>query len=78
MATKKNQTSWKSLDIIETDPRINQCFSEGEDGIWLWLNPGWTCEAKGAHDGHEWTVRELLRVYRRIEPCDCDGCRANR
>ncbi len=71
----KNRTGFKSLNIVNDDPRVDQVFDEGDDGIWLWLKPGWTCDARGAHDGHEWKVRDLLRVYRQIEACDCDSCK---
>jgi hypothetical protein len=71
----KNQTRYKSLNVINDDPRINQAFDEGEDGIWVWLETGWTADPRGAHDIHEWKVRDVLRCYRAIVPCDCDSCK---
>ena len=71
----KNKTGRKSLDVVNDDPRVTEVFSEGEDGYWLYLNPGWTCDPRGAHDGHEDTVKRLLDVYRAIEPCECADCK---
>ncbi len=69
----KNKTRFKSLNVVNDDPRVTEVFQDS-DGIWLWLNPGFTAEPRGAHDVHEDTVREVLRRYRQIVPCDCDGC----
>jgi hypothetical protein len=71
----ENKTRFKTLNIVNGDPRIKEVFDEGEDGIWMWLNPGFTCDPRGAHDGHEYTVRDLLRAYKGIQPCDCDQCK---
>jgi hypothetical protein len=68
-----NRTRFRSLDVVNNDPRVSQVFRD-EDGFWLWLNPGWTCDPLSAHDGHENTVRDLLRVYRDIQPCACADC----
>ena len=71
----KNKTRFKSLDIVNNDPRVTEVFDEGEDGIWLWLNTGWTADPRGAHDIHEWTVRDVLAAYRGVVACECDGCK---
>ncbi len=70
----KNKTRYKSLNIVNDDPRVTSLHSEDEDGLWLYLEPGWTCDPKGAHPGHEYTVTALLRVYRGIRRCECGSC----
>ena len=70
----KNKTRFKSLDVVNDDPRVTEVFDEGEDGIWIWLETGFTSDPRGAHDVHEWTVRDALRCYRKIQVCDCEQC----
>jgi hypothetical protein len=72
---KKNNTGFKTLDVVNNDPRVKEAFSEGEDGIWIWLVPGFTADPRGAHDVHEWNVRDAVRAYRCVVPCDCDACK---
>lgn len=69
----KNKTRFKSFNIVNDDPRVTEVFQD-QDGIWLWLNPGWTADPRGAHDIHEDTVRDVLSKYRDIEPCACSEC----
>lgn len=70
----KNKTRFKSLDVVNDDARVTEVFQDS-DGIWLWLNPGWTADPRGAHDIHENRVSDVLRQYRGIEPCTCPDCR---
>lgn len=70
----KNKTRFKSLDIVNDDPRVTEVFQD-EDGIWLWLNPGWTADPLSAHDIHENRVKDVLNRYRGIVVCDCDSCK---
>ena len=71
--TRRNQTICRSLDVVNGDVRVNQVFHD-EDGYWLWLEPGYTCNPLDAHDGHADTVRGLLLAYRSIVPCECGDC----
>lgn len=70
----KNKTRFKSLDVVNSDPRVSEVFQD-EDGIWLWLNTGWTGDPLSAHDIHEDTVTAILRCYRGIVACECDSCK---
>jgi len=74
---KKNRTRYQSLDIVNGDPRVSEVF-EDEDGLWLCLASGWTCDSLDAHDGHEKTVRDLLQVYRSVQACACSCCKKAR
>lgn len=69
----KNKTRFKSFDVVNADERVTEVFQD-DDGIWLWLNPGWTADPMGAHDIHEMTVRDVLSAYRGIVPCKCSDC----
>lgn len=65
----------RTIAQLKKDPRVADAFSEGEDGFWAHLKPGW-CEADGStHSVHEWTIRDLLREFRSIRKCECLGCR---
>jgi len=71
----KNQTRFKSLDVINGDPRITSAHIEGplkDEGIWVWLEHGFTADPYGAHDIHEYTVGACLDAIRRIRPCEAD------
>lgn len=72
--TPKNKTRFRSLDKFNEDPRVREIFDEGEDGIWMWVAPGFTADPRDAHDIHEWKVRDILRRARSIVPCDCPEC----
>jgi hypothetical protein len=43
------------------------------DGYWIELQPGWQWRA--GHAVHERNVRDALRSFRDIAPCDCDDCK---
>lgn len=73
-AHPKNDTPFKSLDKIAADPRVELVFDEGDDGIWIWLNPGSLCGDTDTHCVHEWTVRDVIRSFRTVQPCDLTGC----
>ena len=73
----KNKTRFKSLDVVNDDPRVTEVFQDS-DGIWLWLNRGWTADPRDAHDIHEMRVRDVLAAYRGVVPCECDGCKGER
>lgn len=48
-------------DLIQSHPAVFESVSyEDEDGIWLYLNPGWYCLATECGFVHEWSVREVL------------------
>lgn len=73
---RKNETKYKTFNIVEKDPRVVKVFSEDADGFWMWLHPGWTADPRGAHDIHEMTVTVTMEAYKRIVPCTCDECKA--
>lgn len=70
----KNKTGYKTLNVVNADARVKEVF-EDSDGIWLWLNRGWTADPRDAHDIHEMTVRDTLSRYRDIVACTCEDCR---
>ena len=66
--------------------RIEQIWSEGEDGYWVDYKPGWCSGALGTpdlghsparcvHTEHEWSKRELWEAVSASEPCDCEECK---
>lgn len=66
--------------IAREDPRVVDFSNEsdgrgGDDGYWFYLAPGWYWDDPGLHSVHEWNVRDMLRAYRSIRPCDCVECR---
>lgn len=69
----KNKTRFKSLDVVNDDPRVQEVFQDS-DGIWLWLvtDSHWTADPRDAHDIHEMTVRDVLARYRGLVPCPAD------
>lgn len=46
------------------------------DGAWWWIytKAGWGCD--GCHTIHE-SAADCVAALDRIEPCDCDDCRAD-
>ena len=67
----------KTLERIKRDHRVKDAWSEGgpeEDGYWISLNPGWRSITTETHSVHEWTIKDLLRDFRDIEPCSCEEC----
>ena len=66
--------------------RIEQIWSEGEDGYWVDYKPGWCSGALGTpdlghsparcvHTEHEWSKWELWEAVSASEPCDCEECK---
>jgi hypothetical protein len=53
--------------------KVRGWYKEHRDGYWIDLKPGW--QWQGCHSVHEWNVRDLVRSFRMVEPCDCDDCR---
>lgn len=49
----------RTLRDIRNDPRVREVWSEGEEGYWATLQPGWWCPSADAPSCHEMTVAEL-------------------
>ena len=64
----------KTLKRLKQDPRVLDAWDEGEDGYWITLKTGWWSPAMETHAVHEWNIRDLLREFRSIEPCNCADC----
>lgn len=61
----KNTTRYRSLNKIAAHESVETIFDEGEDGIWIWLKPGWWTGANNDTSTlHEWTVRDLIDAWR--------------
>lgn len=71
MPHPRNKTRYKSLDKIASDPRVEEIWEEGSDGIWIALMPGFQWEE--VHCVHEWSVKDALASFRSVEPCFCEG-----
>ena len=54
--------------MFENDPRVEDVWDEGPDGIWCSLAQGYSWD--GTSSLHEWTVRDILRRRKEIEKCD--------
>lgn len=57
----KNNTRYKSLDAICSDPKVVSIWDEDEDGIWIQLAEGFNID--GCSCVHEWSVRDLLASF---------------
>lgn len=43
------------------------------DGYWLYLKDGW-CWQGEVHSVHEWNMKDLLKAWGDVQPCDCEDC----
>ena len=51
--------------LIRQYPQIIQSVSyEGDDGIWLYMNPGWYCQRTDCGTIHEYTIKEVLQAFK--------------
>ena len=66
----------KGLTKLAADPRVDEIWDEGDNGYWVYLVPGWINPLHETHSIHEDTQAECLEVFKSIERCTCDGCRA--
>lgn len=69
-AREINRTGYRSFDRIARDLRITELWSEGEDGVWAGLAPGFNAEGCSTlHVCHPFdrrlTVRELVEAMRK-------------
>ena len=55
--------------------RIEEIWSEGNDGYWVDYKPGWRSFVTDTHMEHEYTKRELWEAVSASEPCDCEECK---
>jgi hypothetical protein len=66
----------KLIEKLKRDPRVQDAWSEvdSDDGYWITLKSGWRSITTECHCVHEWSIRDLLRDFKDIEPCRCDAC----
>lgn len=65
----KNKTSFKSLDKIASDPRVEEVYQDS-DGIWVDLAPGYNFE--DCSSIRRDTVKDVMADFARVEegePC---------
>lgn len=61
-------------DLAKKHPdKIEEYFTEEENGHFIYLQPGWCFEDTHGITGQ--TVKEVLEDFRNIESCDCDDCK---
>jgi hypothetical protein len=75
-----NQTGCRTLDKIGADPRVREIYRQRDEGRGPWtytLVPvfGWRGEAYGAHAIVESNVRDVVRAFAGMVPCECKECR---
>lgn len=64
----KNRTRFASLDKLAADPRVEDIWDEGRDGIWVSLADGYL-SSEDTTQLHESTPREILDAFKwQIEP----------
>ena len=84
--TRRGQDLELPKSMSKYADRIEQIWSEGEDGYWVDYKPGWCSGALGTpdlghspaqcvHTEHEWSKRELWEAVSASEPCDCEECK---
>jgi len=64
----KNKTGKKTLDRLNSDPRVKEVWDEGEEGIWVSLASGWNWDGCGAV--HEHTAREIMWSMKGVQKGD--------
>jgi hypothetical protein len=60
----KNKTRYKTLNKLAEDPRIEEIWDEGRDGLWASLAPGYNWD--GSSSIHESTAGELIEAMRGV------------
>ena len=68
------RTGYKTLDRLETNPKVDEVSMEGEDGIFIYLI-GHICPGTEAHSVHGHSVTEVMQRFRDAVPCDCEDCK---
>lgn len=64
----------EALAEARRDPRVAEAWSEGEDGLWVSLKPGYAGEPE-THSLHEESGERLVAALGSIGPCDCRECK---
>jgi len=64
----KNKTRYKVLDKLAADPRVEEIWDEGPDGLWVSLVDGYNWE--GCSTLHEWNVADLVARMKEVEKGD--------
>ena len=47
------------------------------DGYWIYLSPGWVFDGD-CHIVHEYTVKDVIKAFKRVTPCECSQCLAGK
>lgn len=54
---------------------IEEIDNEGrESGLWAYSKKGYRFAYMECHTAHEYNQKELMKVIRTLEPCDCEQC----
>jgi len=61
----KNKTKYKTLNRIASNPKVEEIWDEGDDGLWISLSEGWNRE--GCSSVHEYTVKKLISSFGCVE-----------
>jgi hypothetical protein len=66
----KMKVAKKYLDMLA------EIDNEGRDsGIWAYSKKGYQFADMGCHTAHEYSQKDLMKVIRSLEPCDCEQCK---
>lgn len=57
------------------DPRVDEAWDEGDDGLWVSLRAGWKWGGGDTHFLHERSVGALRREMKNVKRCFCLECR---
>ena len=64
--------------------KIDDAFTERDYGgdnisgwsIWVYLKRGWINTATETHSIHEDNVREVMKMWKMVKPCECNDCKS--
>ena len=65
MTAKRKRRSYREL--CEAHPAVREVWSEGADGMWADLKPGYCCALLEVSQCHEWTWLELWHRVQDIQ-----------
>lgn len=68
----------KNLTNIQVPLKYQNMLEEiyhDSDGYWAYTKDGFYFKDMGCHTAHEDTQKDLLRVIRSLQPCNCDDCK---
>lgn len=62
--------------LVARNPDKVEEWYRDQDGYWIELKWGWRRERHDTvHSVHADTVREVVRDFKLVTPCNCDDCR---